>query len=383
MPRFFENFAGAVLWTRPPGLTTPVQGDELPDEQSGSGAPEPGAQGRMLAGDVITFNDLSSGQTSALTGTVDNILEETDGSGADQTTINSPLFGQPAGTQINTGYAISLTDGTNTYTMYAISFGPNNNDPGSRDFTDMFTFEGVTPPEGVALTVDRVINIASVAFDNVVCFTSGSRIHTEHGQKEVESLRVGDLVWVSRNGAETLAPIRWIGRRSVVRAELLRNPKFFPVRILAGSLGCGLPVRDLLVSRQHRMLARSRIVQRMTGENEVLVPAIALTKLPGIFVDDSVESVEYFHILFDDHEIIRAEGVETESFFTGPQALQSLSNAAYSELISLFPELAKEGYEARLARVEIRGSKSKRLVERHLVNRRHPIEANDHVFTAA
>ncbi len=318
MATFYENLSGAVDWTRSDGTT--FQGDERPDEQNGSGAPEFGAAGRLLSGDIFTFNDLSSGQSTALTGTVDNVLEESDGSGADKTTIDSPLFGQPAGTQINTGYAIELTDGTNTYKMYAISFGANNDDvsiSGYRDFTDMFTFEGVAPPEGVPLTVTNVINVANIAFDDIVCFTSGSRINTEHGQKKIEALRIGDLVWASRNGVEVLVPIRWIGRRPVARSELQRNPKLFPVRILAGSIGGGLPVRDLLVSRQLRILARSRIVQRMTGEREVLVPAIALTKLPGIFVDDTVETVEYFHLLFDDHEIIRAEGVETEIFSQG------------------------------------------------------------------
>ena len=51
-------------------------------------------------------------------------------------------------------------------------------------------------------------------------------------------------------------------------------PKVQPVRILAGALGHGMPQRDLLVSRQHRMLVSSAICERMFGLEQVLVSAI-------------------------------------------------------------------------------------------------------------
>ena len=51
---------------------------------------------------------------------------------------------------------------------------------------------------------------------------------------------------------------------------------------MQGALGNGLPRRDLLVSRQHRMLVRSSIAGRMFGDKEVLVAAHHLTALPGV-----------------------------------------------------------------------------------------------------
>ncbi len=333
----------------------------------------------MQVGDLITFDDLSATGTTSLTGVGNTRLEEGDGSSAsNQTIMDSPLFGQPAGTQINTGYALELTDGTNTYTMHAVSFGPNNDDTGpqgARDFTDMFTFEGSIPPEGVQLTITRIIDISSVDYTDIICFTSGTSIQTEHGPKKIEDLQIGDLVWTSANDIRELAPIRWIGRRAVSQAEVQKNPKLLPVRIVAGALGNGLPERDLIVSRQHRILVRSQIVQRITGQSEALIPAVQLTQLPNVFVERDIANLEYFHILFDDHKVVISEGVETESLFTGRFALQSLTTAARSELFLLFPEIFEETYVPQPARPLVSGRQGKRLVARHLKNRKRGILA--------
>ncbi len=367
MPVFYQNLSGIITWTTAGG--TP-QGDILPDERTGSGLPEPGAVGNMQVGDLITFNTLS-GDFTTLTGIGDTDLHEFDGSSAsNRTLIDSDLFGQPAGTDINTGYGLVLSDGTNTYNMYAVSFGINNNDPGSRDYTDMFVFEGAAPAPGVQLNVVQIIGIAGVSYANITCFTPGTLIECDTGVRRIEDLEVGDRVSSTTNGTDSLVQIRWIGRRHVHQEDLLKNPKLYPVRILAGALGGGLPKRDLLVSRQHRMLVSSKIVQRMTGASEALVPAITLTQLPGVYVDKSVESVTYYHLLFDQHEVICAEGAETESLFLGPIAINALSHEARWEIFELFPDLKKIDGGVAPARKFVSGQKGKRLVERHIRNRR-------------
>ena len=118
-------------------------------------------------------------------------------------------------------------------------------------------------------------------------------------------------------------PIRWIGRRCINTSELRKDPKLLPVRILAHSLGENLPKRDLLVSRQHRMFIASKIAERMFGTSEVLVSAIRLTVLPGVFVDTTVTSVEYVHVLLDSHELLWAEGAKSESLYLGNQTLNA------------------------------------------------------------
>ena len=170
------------------------------------------------------------------------------------------------------------------------------------------------------------------------CFTAGTLIDTPNGAVPIEWLSPQDSVCLS-DDTRGVAKILRIYKRTLSRADLEAAPCLFPIRIVAGALGHGLPRQDLLVSRQHRMLVSARTAQRITGTSEVLIPANKLTPLPGIFVDYSVQSVTYFHLLFDRHEVIFAEGAPSESLYTGPQALNALPLEARREIKSLFPEL--------------------------------------------
>src|SRR5690606_26135810 len=128
----------------------------------------------------------------------------------------------------------------------------------------------------------------------------------------------------------------------------------------------GLPKRDLTVSRQHRVLIRSKIAQRMFGADEVLIPAIKLVGLDGIEIVEDCRDVIYFHILFDKHQIIFSEDAPTESLFTGPIALQSVPAEARKEIETLFPEITEPDFVARSARpIPEKGAQMKKLVDRH------------------
>lgn len=210
--------------------------------------------------------------------------------------------------------------------------------------------------------------VGIVAFENglIPCFTRGTRIQTPSGLVDVENLKVGDWVDTADEGQQQ---IRWIGRRLLSRQELAMDPNLLPVRILAHSLGRRLPERDLLVSRQHRILVSSKIAQRMFGQQEVLISAVKLTVLPGIFVDTTELTVEYFHLLFDDHQVIFAEGAQTESLYLGSETEKALSPDARLEVCRLFPEIQQRSV-SNTARYVPPGRHQKRLVERHSKNQK-------------
>lgn len=199
----------------------------------------------------------------------------------------------------------------------------------------------------------------------VACFTRGTLIATGKGEVPVEMLKAGHKVLTQDRGLQEL---RLVLSRVVVEDELQRNPKLYPVRIRAGAIGSQLPKRDLIVSRQHRLVAKSRIIQRMFNAATVLVSAIKLTELPRISVDKTFKTVEYFHLIFENHEIIFAEGTPTESFFIGFETRKTLPAAAWEEIVTLFPDVDDLGHTPFPARTIPTNNLQKKLVQRHLKN---------------
>ncbi|RMC38077.1 hemolysin [Paracoccus alkanivorans] len=205
------------------------------------------------------------------------------------------------------------------------------------------------------------------------CFTSGTLIDTDTGAKAVETLQVGDRVRTMDHG---LQEIRWIGATRISATDLAVNPKLLPIRIKASALGQDLPQRDLLVSRQHRILVSSNIVQRMFGTSQILIPAISLVGIDGIEIVSDVDSVIYWHILFDRHEIIFAEETPTESLFIGPEALKSVPADSRKEIEALFPQLFDPDFAPSPARlIPAKVSQIRQLVARHTKHPMRPLSS--------
>lgn len=205
--------------------------------------------------------------------------------------------------------------------------------------------------------------------DQIPCFVRGTLIETDQGEVRVEDLAPGMLVMTRDRGPQ---PLAWVGRRLIDAATLATREQLRPVRIRAGALGQGLPRRDLLVSPQHRILVRSRIALRMFGAAEILVAAKQLLQIEGIDIATDLAEVEYVHFLFDRHEIVLAEGAETESLHTGPEALKSVGPAAREEIFAIFPELreAADGAGREGARPMLSGRMGRKLAVRHARNGR-------------
>lgn len=202
---------------------------------------------------------------------------------------------------------------------------------------------------------------------DAVCFTSETWIETLLGPERVNELECGDQVLTYDNGYKS---IRWIGSRCLSNAQLQANPKLKPILIRSDALGPGYPAQDLIVSPQHRVLVSSAIAMRMFGRKEVLIPANKLLPLPGVdVVHDNPDGVEYWHILFDNHEIVWSNGVPTESLFTGPEALKAVSAESRLEIQTLFPEICDRDFKPMSARyIPDKGRLMKTLVQRHHAN---------------
>ena len=197
----------------------------------------------------------------------------------------------------------------------------------------------VTFLDGSTMTFSEIENV-------VPCFTPGTTIATPKGERLVEELQEGDRIITRDNGIQE---IRWVGRKEMSGKALLANPHLKPILVQAGSLGNGLPERDMLVSPNHRMLVASEKTQLYFEEREVLAAAKHLVGSDGIQAVDVMGTV-YIHFMFDRHEVVLSNGAWTESFQPGDYTLKGIGNAQRNEIFELFPELSSEigiaGYQS-------------------------------------
>ena len=237
---------------------------------------------------------------------------------------------------------------------------------GRRVFTPT---DGSVLQDGTLVSTTFVNTQGSLDVDDLgpVCFADGTLIETDRGEVAVEDIGVGDLIRTRDSGFQ---PVRWMGSRRLSSEELGANPDLRPIRIKANALADGVPASDLIVSPQHRILVRSKIAQRMFGAEEILVAAKHLCQVEGVETAADLAEVVYYHILFDRHEVVKSNGAETESLFTGPVALRSLSREALNEVFTLFPELLDRNRSSRPARELVPGRLGRKLAWRHAQNRK-------------
>ena len=188
---------------------------------------------------------------------------------------------------------------------------------------------------GDALSVDPASGGTEIDYGDIAaCFTRNTKILCERGEVPVQDLACGDLV-VTRNTG--LRPIRWVGSQKTIGRGALA-----PVRFKAGAIG---NTADILVSPMHRMLVSGPRAELLFGAPELLAYAKDLCDGDRIY-SEPTGSVEYFHILFDDHQIIKAHGCWSESFAPHRDAVDAFAAQSQDEILKLFPQLDKDWQDA-------------------------------------
>ena len=135
-----------------------------------------------------------------------------------------------------------------------------------------------------------------------VCYLAGTNIRISEGERKIEGLKIGDVVYTLSGESK---PIIWIGRQHFRKDAGSDWPQaLLPVRVSRFALDEHTPHRDLYLSPNHALL--------MDG---VLIPAIYLVNGTSIVqaMPEGVEEIEYFHIELETHEVIFAEGAAAET----------------------------------------------------------------------
>lgn len=202
----------------------------------------------------------------------------------------------------------------------------------------LILFPDGLPPEGrdlwiVRMTIERPAD-GGAPQGGVICFTPGTRIATVDGPRPIESLCPGDRILTRDNGPQE---VMWTGRRRMSGARLFAMPQLRPIRLRAGVFGQGQPDADLIVSPQHRMLVRGPAARNLFNTDEVLVTAEALVNDESIIVDHSLREVTYVHVMLERHNIVWANGLETESFHPSHAALDAIDLDQRASLAEVLP----------------------------------------------
>lgn len=164
---------------------------------------------------------------------------------------------------------------------------------------------------------------AAAKFGDVACvrFARGTHITMASGaQVPIEDIKVGDKVLTRDAGAQA---VRWISG-TTLRAV----GEFAPVIIREGAL---FNTRDLMLSPDHRLFIYQREDKLGAGRSEVLVKVRHLINGDTVVQQDG-GFVDYFQILFDDHQIIYAEGIAAETLLVDARTRHALPADATAEL---------------------------------------------------
>ncbi|MBK0327451.1 choice-of-anchor L domain-containing protein [Rhodobacteraceae bacterium F11138] len=177
---------------------------------------------------------------------------------------------------------------------------------------------------------DGNTDIGFVKLTTVPCFVAGTLIDTTQGPVPVETLVPGALIRTRDRGYQ---PLRWIGH-----SHRTARGKDAPVVFAKDSLGNH---DRIAVSPCHRVLLTSWRAELLFGCSEVLVMAKSLIDDCRIRSRADGGAVHYVHLLFDRHEIIRGNGLDSESYHPGAQTLDAFDAQTRAELFDLMPELAQ------------------------------------------
>ena len=172
----------------------------------------------------------------------------------------------------------------------------------------------------------------------VPCYAPGTMIDTPDGPRAVETLRACDLVSTVYHGPQ---PIRWVrsGDNPLEKADVEGKP----VLIKAGALGAGRPAQDLIVSPQHRILVGGAGQLARYFDTMAFAPAKALTKLPGIRHMKGKAKITWVHFACDRHEVVTANGCQSESLLLGSMVLNGLPRAERNTLAGIFGPVTEPG----------------------------------------
>ncbi len=182
---------------------------------------------------------------------------------------------------------------------------------------------------------------ASLTFESAfAAFARGTLITTQQGLCAIEDLQPGMMLPCVDGPPQR---VLWIGSMTLVPSAPVASPAQLRLtRIMADSFGLARPMPDLLLGHAARLSRNPVEFREYALKTTVLTPAKSFVDGVNVIDITPPSPVSLFHIGLERHAIIRAAGLDLESFHPGASLLRDLRHNARVLFLSLFPHISDE-----------------------------------------
>ena len=136
------------------------------------------------------------------------------------------------------------------------------------------------------------------------CYLCGTMIETRDGLKAIEKIRAGDMVYTYEGSARVLKPVTWVGSgHHSVRRNRPDDVAGYAIHIVKDALADNIPYKDMRITPEHCLYI-----------DEKFIPARMLVNHHSIRYDYSKTEYTYYHLELEEHGVIKADGVLSESY---------------------------------------------------------------------
>ncbi|MEM9292604.1 MAG: Hint domain-containing protein [Acidobacteriota bacterium] len=187
-------------------------------------------------------------------------------------------------------------------------------------------------------TLTRVAPATPIFEDAFAAVARGTLIATADGPVAVEDLLPGTRIDTVSNGPQ---PLLWVGAMTVFpdRGDGLSNDTGTLTRVSADSFGIGRPAPDLVLGPRARILFRSPACRALIGTSEAFAPARAFVDGDQAVQITPVSPVRVYHLCLHGQQVIRANGMEIESYHPGPDPEAMMMPDMLEMFLGLFPHV--------------------------------------------
>lgn len=163
----------------------------------------------------------------------------------------------------------------------------------------------------------------------------GAILQTQSGPIAVEDLLPGDQVLTAENGLQTLL---WKGTMTIIPGAQNTRPEMGTMtRVTSDAFGLGRPGPDLVLGPSARVLHRANGIRTLTGAEAAFVPMRDFVDSSQIIELSPIAPVHVYQLGFENHELMKVNGLDIESLHPGPIHALGLRHDMLSLYQAMFP----------------------------------------------